>query len=190
MINVYHTPYIRAHLQTRHAEQLTSSQPSAKKRILRPYTLPYPTLPYPDPSQVLFSVGANNTTRIGARSAMERETARELFLFPSSFLLHFGAAQIWTATPTVLTFLHTRPFYCCSTFNSATKLSTLPILAVCRMLFTNEPDNLIYCTVQERIILGLTSDFSQESQSFHSTKDGYYLSFVSIIFKFQRLYNP
>ena len=47
MINVYHTPYIRAHLQTRHAEQLTSSQPSAKKRILRPYTLPYPTLPYP-----------------------------------------------------------------------------------------------------------------------------------------------
>lgn len=186
MINVYHTPYIRAHLQTRHAEQLTSSYPSAKKRILRPYTL----LPYPDPSQVLFSVGANNTTRIGARSAMERETARELFLFPSSFLLHFGAAQIWTATPTVLTFLHTRPFYCCSTFNPATKLSTLPILAVCRMLFTNEPDNLIYCTVQERIILGLTSDFSQESQSFHSTKDGYYLSFVSIIFKFQRQYNP
>lgn len=47
MINVYHTPYIRAHLQTRHAEQLTSSQPSAKKRILRPYTLPYPTLTRP-----------------------------------------------------------------------------------------------------------------------------------------------
>lgn len=47
MINVYYTPYIRAHLQTRHAEQLTSSQPSTKKRILRPYTLPYPTLTRP-----------------------------------------------------------------------------------------------------------------------------------------------
>ena len=53
-----------------------------------PYpTLPYPTQPYHDSSQVLFSVGANNTKRIGARSAMERETTRELFLFPINLFL-------------------------------------------------------------------------------------------------------
>ena len=168
MINVYHTSYIRTHLWTRHAEQLTPSQPSAKKRRLRPYTLPYPTLPYPTlpfptlpypalPYPTLpyptmtrpksYSVWGQITQKGLGREAQWKGKQRESSSsFPSTFSsLLWRRVDLDSYANCAHLFVH-EAFCCCSTFNSATELSTLPIL-VCRMLFTNEPDNLIYCTV-------------------------------------------
>ena len=144
MINVYHTSYIRTHLWTRHAEPLTPSQPSAKKRRLRPYTLPYPTLPYHMKS---YSVWGQITQKGLGREAQWKGKQRESSSsFPSTFSsLLWRRVDLDSYANCAHLFVH-EAFCCCSTFNSATELSTLPILTVCRMLFTNEPDNLIYCT--------------------------------------------
>ena len=149
MINVYHTSYIRTHLWTRHAEQLTPSQPSAKTRRLRPYTLPYPTLPYPTMTRPKsYSVWGQITQKGLGREAQWKGKQRESSSsFPSTFSsLLWRRVDLDSYANCAHLFVH-EAFCCCSTFNSATELSTLPILAVCRMLFTNEPDNLIYCTV-------------------------------------------
>ena len=142
MINVYHT-------SCRHAEQLTPSQPSAKKRRLRPYTLPYPTLPYPTMTRPKsYSVWGQITQKgLGREAQWKGKQRQSSSSFPSTF-----SSPLWRRVDLdsyancAHLFVH-EAFCCCSTFDSATELSTLPILAVCRMLFTNEPDNLIYCTV-------------------------------------------
>ena len=143
MINVYHTSYIRALLWTRHAEQLTPSQLSAKKRRLRPYALPYPTLTRPKSYSVWGQITQKGLGREAQWKGKQRESSSS---FPSTF-----SSPLWRRVDLdsyancAHLFVH-EAFCCCSTFNSATELSTLPILTVCRMLFTNEPDNLIYCT--------------------------------------------
>ena len=144
MINVYHTSYIRALLWTRHAQQLTPSQLSAEKRRLRPYALPYPTLTRPKSYSVWGQITQKGLGREAQWKGKQRESSSS---FPSTF-----SSPLWRRVDLdsyancAHLFVH-EAFCCCSTFNSATELSTLPILAVCRMLFTNEIDNLIYCTV-------------------------------------------
>ena len=113
---------------------------------LTPYpTLPYPTLPYHMKS---YSVWGQITQKGLGREAQWKGKQRESSSsFPSTFSsLLWRLVDLDSYANYAHLFVH-EAFCCCSTFNSATELSTLPILAVCRMLFTNEPDNLIYCTV-------------------------------------------
>ena len=119
-----------------------------------PYpTLPYPTLPYPTlPNPTMtrpksYSVWGQITQKGLGREAQWKGKQRESSSsFPSTFSsLLWRRVDLDSYANCAHLFVH-EAFCCCSTFNSATELSTLPIL-VCRMLFTNEPDNLIYCTV-------------------------------------------
>ena len=152
MINVYHTSYIRTHLWTRHAEQwlLLSQVLKREDCALTPYpTLPYPTLPYPTMTRPKsYSVWGQITQKGLGREAQWKGKQRESSSsFPSTFSsLLWRRVDLDSYANCAHLFVH-EAFCCCSTFDSATELSTLPILAVCRMLFTNEPDNLIYCTV-------------------------------------------